>query len=867
MPTESSFDSFQKELTRLVGAFRENLSHFKSGDYGEAALRNDFLNPLWRALGWDLENRAGLPQPLREVELETRVDIRGRKKRADYIFRTGGIDRFVCEAKKPKEELTSKYAYQVQRYAFNLKVLPALLSDFEELHVFIVGGKPDREAPWDTLFRWHFLEYPDRAQQIWDLFARENVTAGALDRFVAGLPKKAVKGKARQGWLIPRKRQRMVDAEFLTYIEEQREELARDLVRENKKYPWDDPSLNEAIQRILDRILFIRICEDRDIDTIRPLERIVDDWRRIATARQPLYPRLVGHFRSLDKRFNGALFRRGHESEEIKVSDDFLVNLIGDLSSEDSPYLFSTLPVEILGSVYERFIGKVVHVTKGGKLKIGPKPEARKAGGIYYTPRYIVDYIVDQTVGKLLEGKSPKKVTKLKILDPACGSGSFLLRAFERICEHYLRWYFEDPKRQRDEFCYKDTQGNLHLTTHLKRQIMLENIFGVDLDPQAVEVTMLSLYLKILEGETRASLAYQQRLFPKETFLPDLSKNIRLGNSLIENDYFDLFADGQERARIKSFDWKVEFREIMSSGGFDFIIGNPPYVRPHKISLEEKKYFWKHYKSFRQKADLYCCFIERALDLVKERGLASYIVSKTWMALESFATLRRLILDSVRIHSLILPPPKVFQDATVETVVFVFERVSNAAERDEAKVTCATLNSDSRLEKVTEVPQQLFRTTHLSTFTLSLAAESQPLKEKLLRGTLPLEQCVDFFYGLKTGDDSVFLSHKRKSSKYKKVLRRSDFIRYACEWKGEYVWYVPERMRAHRKTARPGDRHRFEVPKIMVLDIAKGKIVATLDTKKYYVKDALLFLEKKGRLDLRYVLGLLNSKLLKFCYS
>src|SRR5712692_5085297 len=232
---DTSFEDFNAELHRLVEAFQGNLSQYKSPAYDESALRNDFLNPFWRALGWDLENRAGLPQSLREVELETRVEVSGRKKRADYTFRTDGIDRFVCEAKRPKEDLTAKFAYQAQRYAFNLKVLLTTLTDFEELHVYVVGGRPDRDAPFEAYFRWHFLEFESRAEEIWDLFARQNVGTGSLDRFIASLPKKPIKGKPRRGWLIPPERIRTVDTEFLEYIEEQREELARDLVRENKK--------------------------------------------------------------------------------------------------------------------------------------------------------------------------------------------------------------------------------------------------------------------------------------------------------------------------------------------------------------------------------------------------------------------------------------------------------------------------------------------------------------------------------------------------------------------------------------------------------------------------------------------------------
>jgi hypothetical protein len=178
MSSPPSIDDFKAELARLTTAFHKNIAHLKSDPYDESALRNDYLNPLWRALGWDVENVQGATQPLREVQIESRVDIAGRKKRADYLFRTDGIDRFVCEAKKPREDLSRKAAYQAQRYAFNLKLLIASLTNFENLLLYVVGGKPDQDAPWEMCRGWHYTEYVSKAQELWDLFARQNVGTG-----------------------------------------------------------------------------------------------------------------------------------------------------------------------------------------------------------------------------------------------------------------------------------------------------------------------------------------------------------------------------------------------------------------------------------------------------------------------------------------------------------------------------------------------------------------------------------------------------------------------------------------------------------------------------------------------------------------
>lgn len=643
MAEAASFASFSEQLAGLVASFHKRLPHLRSDEYDESSLRNDYLTPLWRALGWDVENRLGATQSLREVHIESRVDIAGKKKRADYLFRTDGLERFVSEAKRPSEDLLRKWcAYQAQRYAFNLSLRVATLTNFEMLLLFPIGGRPDPQMPWAPSKQWHYTEYILRAQEIWDLFARNNVASGSLDKYIASLPKKPIPGKARQGWLVPPERVRAVDADFLAYIEQQREILARHLVRENPG-KLDAATLNECIQRILDRILFVRICEDRDIDTGSPLDAILSEWEAITTNRSPLYDRLVAHFNSLDTTFNGALFRRGHYSEQIAVPDEYLVGLIRDLSSEDTPYLFSTLPVEILGSVYEQFIARVVRFTRGGKPQIEYKSDVRKAGGVFYTPRYVVDFIVDAALGELLQEKAPKELATIKLIDPACGSGSFLIRAFERICEFHLSWLKDNPKQQRPTLCYRDEQDNLHLTTHLKREIMLNSIYGVDVDQQAVEVTMLSLYLKILEGETRVTLGRQRELFPDEQFLPDLASNIKCGNSLIGTDYYEQMSliDPEPAGRTNAFDWETEFPFL--DGGFDAVLGNPPWGA--EFTPAQRDYLATHYSEVvARMVDSYIYFIGKGIRLLRENGKLGLIIPSTMLNQVDAQPVRGLLL-------------------------------------------------------------------------------------------------------------------------------------------------------------------------------------------------------------------------------
>ena len=284
-PPDVSFEGFCAELSRLVEQFERNIGQYRSNNYDEASLRQEFLNPLFRALGWDIENKAGLIPQHREVEIESRTQIAGRQKRADYLFRTDRQDRFICEAKKPAEVLHSRYAFQAKRYAWNKGLVLAVLTDFEEMLVYVVGSKPHPDEVKVGLWKsWKYQQYPLVAQEIWELLARSEVAGGNIEKLVDQLPRTpAGKGKARQQWLFKPDRSRALDTDFLNFLDDARRDLASDLIRHNDREDLlEGVRLNEAVQRILDRLLFLRICEDRDIDTGRPLASILKSWRGYA---------------------------------------------------------------------------------------------------------------------------------------------------------------------------------------------------------------------------------------------------------------------------------------------------------------------------------------------------------------------------------------------------------------------------------------------------------------------------------------------------------------------------------------------------------------------------------------------------------
>ncbi len=332
------------------------------------------------------------------------------------------------------------------------------------------------------------------------------------------------------------------------------------------------------MQRTIDRIIFLRISEDRGIE---------DYGRLLAlTNGSHTYQRMHDLYKQADEKYNAGLFdfQTDKLTKKLTIDDNVIKPILSGLYYPQSPYEFSVLPADILGQVYEQFLGKVIRLTPGHRAKVEEKPEVKKAGGVYYTPTYIVDYIVKQTVGKLVEGKTPRQISKLRIMDPACGSGSFLLGAYQYLLDHHRQWYeANDPAKhakRKEPAVYQGQNGGWRLTTSEKKRILLNNIYGVDIDRQAVEVTKLSLLLRVLEGESEETLGQQLRLW-QERALPDLGDNIKCGNSLIGPDIFEdqLIDDEEEMRRVNPFDWKVEFPEIVAVGGFDIVIGNPPYVR------------------------------------------------------------------------------------------------------------------------------------------------------------------------------------------------------------------------------------------------------------------------------------------------
>lgn len=568
--------------------------------YNETQTRIDFINPFFAALGWDIDNtKLRLPEAYRDVIHEDKIKIAGKTKAPDYCFTDNGKRLFFLEAKRPSVVLKTEIepSYQLRRYGWSAKLSISLLTDFEEFSVYDSTKQP-KSTDKAEVGRLKYLTYADYLQEfdwLWDLFAKEQVSKGSLEQFK----------------ITDKKGTQAVDNSFLQSLDNWRAYLATSIALNNKNL--DEEEINYIVQMNLNRIIFLRNCEDRGIESYGKLkECLINDKQEGG-----YFKNMTELFQEADRKYNSGLFNftKDHYSKKVKIDDGVIKNIIEDLYYPNSPYEFSVIDAEILGSAYERFLSKVIRLTPTHQAKVEEKPEVRKAGGVYYTPKYIVEYIVKQTVGQLIEGKTPEEITKIKICDPACGSGSFLLGAYQYLLDYHLDWYSKNHIKSKAAKNAPLTP-NGKLSTHIKKQILINNLFGVDIDTQAVEVTKLSLLLKCMEGETSASMQTEMTF---ERILPTLDNNIKSGNSLIDLDFYENKLEFGDERKIKPFNWKQAFSEVFQQGGFDAIIGNPPYVKEYSNREIFEQIKCSHLiKYYQGKMDLWYFFVCYSLDILKK---------------------------------------------------------------------------------------------------------------------------------------------------------------------------------------------------------------------------------------------------------
>ncbi|MBN1460587.1 MAG: Eco57I restriction-modification methylase domain-containing protein [Armatimonadetes bacterium] len=837
MPTPSS-------VTALVAKFTANRDSYVSPQYNEAQLRKEFLDPMLEALGWDVGNKQGFAEAYKEVINEDAVKVGTATKAPDYSFRIGGVRKFFVEAKKPSVDIHEdpSPAFQLRRYAWSAKMPLSVLTDFHEFAVYDCRVKPsiDDKAGLGRLLYLKYTEYEARWDEIAGVFSKDAVLKGSFDKYA-----ESTRGK---------KGTTEVDAAFLAEIESWRDELARTIALRNSRLSQRE--LNFAVQRTIDRIIFLRICEDRGIEEPGRLQAHLNG--------DHVYKRLCVLFREADERYNSGLFHFRTEKDRdeapdsltlsLDIDDKPLKDIIRGLYYPESPYEFSVLPADILGQVYEQFLGKVIRLTAGHRAVVEDKPEVKKAGGVFYTPTYIVNYIVKNTVGRLLpplnvgpvlpgmasgtesvgeasatydgkpvertgpvvmrdepsKGRGPtaKDAAKVRILDPACGSGTFLIGAYQYLLDWYRDWYVLDGAEKwmkgRSPTLSQTRAGEYRLTTPERKRILLNNIYGVDIDSQAVEVTKLSLLLKVLEGESQDTLNLQLKLF-RERALPDLGKNVKCGNSLVGNDFYEgvqeampLFGDGDEtRLRLNAFDWEGAdgFRDVVRAGGFDVVIGNPPYVRVQELEHHVTDYLKRTYETAWKRIDISVLFIELANRLLNRHGINGYITSNQFLTAEYGRKARRFLLSRSSVCRIVdfgdLP---VFKGALTYVSVFFLSKGN-------------TTSFEYHRVRALDEPSHSYPFSNVNASSLGDDAWALGKADHLaliarLRATHPvLGRCARCWYGIITGLDDVLIvdnaqrrQHRLEKEALLPLIRAQDCTRYGNVVPSKYVVYPYEEV-------------------------------------------------------------------------
>ena len=602
------------EVKRLVVLYERNRAEYlkRSGRYNESDTRADFVDPFFAALGWDVANARGLSRRLREVVRETQAAGSEHTKRPDYEFKLGPERRFFVEVKKPSVDVATSpsAAFQARRYGWSANLAISIVTNFEFLAIYDTTIEPltGQAAPHARLRLFHYTEYCDKLDEIAGLLSREAVYSGQFDATFAP---------------PARKFSETVNAVLLQQLNRWRLMLGADILSARPQI--GERALNELSQRFLLRVLFLRMCEDRGIETYELLREAAraDNWDRFIQ----VLTRADGRFDSeLFDTHNDLLCKVGQDG--IRLNSLTVTEIVEALYFPAAPYTFAVFKPQFLGSVYEHFLQDHLKIVTG-RVVLVPKPE-NEGRDLVSTPPPLIERIVQDTMTPKLQGLTVPALRDRRILDMACGSGGFLIAAFDLLADLATTSYVAAGNQQA---VYPVADG-WQLTFEEKCQLLRSCLYGVDRDAAAVEVARFSLLVKLLEDETPASLPRSERI------LPSLAHNLVIGDSLVDDR---LYAEKPDAETIgPPLTWGVDL-----PGQYDFVIGNPPYLKTEAIrgtEPTEYEFYLRHYDTARRQFDKYYLFIERAIDdLLRDNGALGMVISRKFSHIESGKALRKIL--------------------------------------------------------------------------------------------------------------------------------------------------------------------------------------------------------------------------------
>jgi len=579
-------------INNLIKKYCENKDYYQTSKYNETQLRTDFLDPLFESLGWDIRNTKGKPTNEREVLLEERLkeDTYSTTKKPDYTFRLFSERKFFLEAKKPSVKIESdeKSAKQVRRYGFTAKLKISVLSNFEYLAIYDCSQKVEATdlANNSRIKLYHYSEYEEKFEEIKQQLSYEIVYNGIFDEIWKDIEAQLERFS--------------VDKLFLKQINNWRILLGKEIYSHKQDLTIEE--LNDIVQSYINSIVFLRVCEDRNLETYKTLLNYAD--------KNDLNS-LINKFKESDKKYNAGLFNLDFVNEIISNNSSSFWAIIKQLYFPESTYSFSVFASDILGSIYEIFLAEQLKIIDNEVLLI--KKAEHIDRDIVTTPTFIVQDILRRTVVKHCEDKSDEEILNSTFADIACGSGVFLLEVYQLLHDILVDYYIKNDVTKLVQISI----NTYKLPFDIKKQILKNCIFGVDKDFNAVNAAKFGLLLKLLENEDNDSITIPA--------LPNLDKNIHFGNSLISSNE----TDDTNIDTINPFDF-VDTK-------FDIIVGNPPYMSTEDIkefTPLEKPIFEEIYQSAYKQYDKYFLFIEQGINLLKENGYFGYIVPSKFIKVQ-----------------------------------------------------------------------------------------------------------------------------------------------------------------------------------------------------------------------------------------
>lgn len=726
-------------LVKLVESYLEYFEQYNRPNYNETEVRNDFVNPFFEILGWDVQNKKNLPQHLREVKHEASVYVEENgkqvKKKPDYEFHLGSTPCFFLETKKPNVDImeSKEAAFQTRRYGWNGNLEISVLSNFTDLVIYDTSVRPNENDKPSVarIAHFHFTEYVDKFEEISRLLSYEAVVSGKFEKTFAN-----ISGSLKK---------EPFDKFFLSQIENWRLSLSEDIYKNNSMV--DQGTLNIFVQKLINRIVFLRICEDRELEKYESLKNI------------GTYSELKKVFVVADKKYDSGLFELIDE-EQFEISDNILVNIFKELYYPNSCYEFSIVDPFIIGQIYELFLEEKI-IIKDGTVITERKLEIVDSQGVVNTPKNIADIIVNKTLSPLYTDEKFAGWGNYRIADICCGSGNFLLAAYEFIINRYIEYYMEndlDIAIQKG-ILICETGNNFKLSYDYKRQILQKNIWGVDIDILAVEVAKFSLLIKLIEDSTLQEMeSFVENCHCR--ILPSLDNNIKNGNSLVDGKYMkfnpNILNEPEMIESIKVFDWETEF----DGKKFDAIVGNPPYIRVQNMvhfSENEYEYYKSEFSEYETaKSDLldkYFLFMEKGLQLLSPKGKLGYIIPHKFMLIRSGTALRKLLSEKKCVKQIIhFGTEQIFNGRSTYTCLLFVEK----NERKSFEIGFVKDINSFYATTVTDMQEYPIEYLSAAPWTF-LSNEIIQILEKKMDKCQPLDSLADIFVGLQTSADPIYI--------------------------------------------------------------------------------------------------------------